>query len=153
VSYLKDPPSGYLYPAVDMEGSLADILSDINNGHYKNDYDLQLDLWNLFQSTHDFHTIYQADLVYAFSYERGGSLISVSPDGVSKPSTYVLSDANALIKSNEVGYEASPVVLINGVDVETWINEYAALNPWDHDPDANCSYLDARTSLRLRQTC
>lgn len=26
---------------------------------------------------------------------------------------------------------------IDGVDVEQWLNEEAALNPWDHDPDVN----------------
>jgi hypothetical protein len=135
LSYLKDPPPGFLYPAVDILGSLDKIQTDVKNGVYKNDYDVQNDLYSLVVSAYDFHFNWVPDLLGAFNWFRAGSLISLSSDGTSLPSVYDTLDYHALLKPNTSDYTPSAVSEINGIEVEQWLNEYAALNPWDHDPD------------------
>lgn len=47
LAYLKNPPPGFLYPGVDVLGSLDQILSALKSGAYSNEYDLQMDLANV----------------------------------------------------------------------------------------------------------
>lgn len=44
-SYLKNPPKGYLSPAVDVFAELDNVISDANNGRYKAEYDFEWDLY------------------------------------------------------------------------------------------------------------
>ena len=148
--YLKDPPPGYLYPGVDLQGSLDHIISNVQNGVYQSEYDVQIDAFNLLTSAHDFHLVWMPDIVTIFEWFRSESLISISPDGLSLPSVYGFSDLEALRNPNGSGYQPSAVVQVNSVEVETWVNEYAALNPWDHDPDAN--YNNVMFSSPLKYT-
>ncbi|KAK0357513.1 hypothetical protein LTR02_014489 [Friedmanniomyces endolithicus] len=135
--YLSDPPPGYLYSAVDILASLDAIQADVQAGIYTNDYDVQMDIYNLVVSAYDFHFNWVPDLVTVFNWNRQGSLLSLSSDGLSLPDVYDSSDVKALAASNPSNYPPSPVTSINGVDTESWLNEFAAANPWDHDPDAN----------------
>ena len=48
-----------------------------------------------------------------------------------------LTDLEALRYLNRSSYLASPFIQINSVVMETWLNEYAALIPYNHDPDVN----------------
>ncbi|KAK3618254.1 hypothetical protein LTR56_003843 [Elasticomyces elasticus] len=139
LAYLKDPPPGYLYPGVDILGGLDAILADVQAGAYKSDYDVQLDLYKLVTSAYDFHFNWVPDLVDVFGWMREGKLISLSSDSVSLPEVYDFQDLHAFGPHNfsSSSYTPSAVTNINGVDSETWLNEFAALNPWDHDPDAN----------------
>ncbi|KAK5714801.1 hypothetical protein LTR17_017048 [Elasticomyces elasticus] len=139
IAYLKDPPPGFLYPGVDVLGTLDAILADVEAGAYKSDFDVQMDLYNLITSTYDFHFNWVPDLVSVFSWTRKGSLVSLSSDGLSLPEVYDARDVPTLSHSNSSSSDYTPSVVtqINGVDTETWLNEFAALNPWDHDPDAN----------------
>lgn len=38
IPYLKNPPSGYLFPAVDIEQGLADIAANVAAGAYESQY-------------------------------------------------------------------------------------------------------------------
>ncbi|KAK0290485.1 hypothetical protein LTR35_002429 [Friedmanniomyces endolithicus] len=135
--YLKDPPPGYLYPAVDIMASLDAIQADVKAGIYTSEYDVQMDLYNLVVSAYDFHFVWIPDLVDVFKWRRRGALLSLSSDGLILPDVYDSLDVMALAASNSSDYRPSPIALINGVGVESWLNEFAAANPWDHDPDAN----------------
>ncbi|KAK5690067.1 hypothetical protein LTR97_012552 [Elasticomyces elasticus] len=139
LAYLKDPPPGYLYPGVDILGGLDSILTGVQAGAYKSDYDVQLDLYKLVTSAYDFHFNWVPDLVDVFGWMREGRLMSLSSDSVSLPEVYDFRDLHAFGPHNfsSSSYTPSAVTHINGVDSETWLNEFAALNPWDHDPDAN----------------
>ncbi|KAK4919039.1 hypothetical protein LTR49_013210 [Elasticomyces elasticus] len=139
LAYLKDPPPGYLYPGVDILGGLHSILADVQAGAYKSDYDVQLDLYKLVASAYDYHFEWIPDLVDVFGWVRGGRLISLSSDSVSLPEVYDFQDLHAFgpPSCSSSSYTPSAVTHINGVDIETWLNEFAALNRWDHDPDAN----------------
>ncbi|KAK3613789.1 hypothetical protein LTR56_027674 [Elasticomyces elasticus] len=135
--YLKNPPPGYLYPGVDVLGSLDSILADLEVETYASEYDVQMDLYNLVNSAYDFHFTWIPDVVAVFSWNRKGGLISVSSDGLSLPDVSRSVDFPALVASSSSSYQTSPITLINGVDVESWLNAFAAVNPYDHDPDAN----------------
>ncbi|KAK4890915.1 hypothetical protein LTR27_010488 [Elasticomyces elasticus] len=145
LAYLKDPPPGYLYPGVDILGGLDAILADIQAGAYKSDYDVQLDLYKLVNSAYNFHFGWIPDLLHIFQWTRDGRLISLSSDGVSLPEVYDYEDLHAFGPSNfsSSSYTPSAITLINGVDSETWLNEFAALNPYGHDPDANYNNIFA----------
>lgn len=55
----------------------------------------------------------------------------MSNDSTSLPDVYLYNDAMSL------GSDVSPIISIDGMDVETWINNLATQQPYDHDPDAN----------------
>ncbi|KAK1087087.1 hypothetical protein LTR33_001246 [Friedmanniomyces endolithicus] len=124
--YLKDPPPGYLYPAVDILASLVAIQADVQAGIYTSEYDVQMDLYNLVVSAYDFHFIWVPDLVSVFSWNRQGALVSLSSDGLSLPDVYDFRDVVALAASNSSRYQPSPITSINGVGTESWLNEFAA---------------------------
>ena len=127
--YLKYPPPGYLYPGVDLQGSLDKIISDLEKGVYQNEYDVQLDAFNLIVSVHDFHLRWIPDIVSVFTWKRDEYLVSVSSDGLNLPRVYSAVDLDALRNSTSSAYSASPIVEINSMEVETWLNRHAALNP------------------------
>ena len=86
LSYIADPPPGWLYPAVDIPGVLDSILSKFQSGGYSCEYDLQLDISNLITSAYDFHLTYSVDIINnVFGWTRSASLVSVSKDGTSLP--------------------------------------------------------------------
>lgn len=62
LNYLKDPPPGYLYPGVDIMGSLDKIAAALEADEYDNEYDLQADILALIYSAYDFHLTYNADM-------------------------------------------------------------------------------------------
>ena len=111
--YLKDPPSGFLYPGVNLVGSIDHIISKVQSGSYDSEYDVQLDLYDVLTSAYDFHLIYKPDILSVFSWSRESYLISVSTDGVSLPNVYDNMDLFALAGLNSSTYKPSPVVKIN----------------------------------------
>ncbi|QIW99833.1 hypothetical protein AMS68_005351 [Peltaster fructicola] len=135
LAYLKNPPPGALYPAVDLLGGIDDVASKLKSGYFQNEFDFQYELYGLSKSAHDFHFNLYVDITQIFRWRRSESLISVSKDSLSLPEIYALTDLAALNGSRS--YTPAPVSKINGVDVETWINNYAGLDPLGHDPDTN----------------
>lgn len=111
--YLKSPPPGFLYPGVDILGSLDAMISKLQSGGYSSEYDVQLDLYNLITSAYDFHLVYQSDIMEIFAWLRPVDLVSVSVDGTSLPNIYNALDVGALAGSNGTSYKPSPVVQIN----------------------------------------
>lgn len=135
MAYLKDPPEGYLYPAVDIVDALDQISAKLKKNDYSGEYDFQLDVRNVMNSAYDGHFNYDAEIDRTFVFYRELTLSSVSIDGLALPEIYLGNDT--LLLQNDSGVATvSPVANINGREVQAWLNEYAAWNP-AQDPDAN----------------
>ena len=139
LAYLKNPPPTYQPPAVDLVGGLNNITRGLTAGMYRNEYDLELDIYNLIASANDGHLNYIPYLVGSFPYVRNATLVSVSLDGVQVPKIYFqcktqptfddsvnkylpyYSIADILNLSNST-FTPSAIASINGQDV----NQYMA---------------------------
>lgn len=92
IGFLKDPPSGYLLPGVDILGGLARIESHVRDDVYSSEYDFELDLFTLVLSAHDGHFNYRPDIFSGvFEFRRTQSLASISKDGLDLPKIYLQS--------------------------------------------------------------
>ena len=89
LAYLKNPPTGYLLPPVDLVGGLDAIAKNTAAGHYENEYDFEIDMWSLINSAADGHLSFIPYLMGAFQYSRS-PLVSVSLDGIDLPKVYFL---------------------------------------------------------------
>ena len=100
-------------------------------------------------AAYDNHLSYVPDIVglFQFSREVEGNLyeiISVSSDGVSLPNIFAKPDQSALASGASSPYEASPIVAVDGIQVETYLNTLATIsgrNQSFQDPDANYNVL------------
>jgi hypothetical protein len=134
-SYLKNPPPGYLQPAVDVYGELATIISNLQYGKvYTNEYDLEFAIYRMFQTAYDGHFKYVPSLVGGvFQFGRPIPLVSVSSDGASLPKAYVYADVLLAVVDNT--FTPSAITAIDGEDatayLENW-SQYGVLQ----DPDA-----------------
>ncbi|KAI1305450.1 hypothetical protein F5Y03DRAFT_406358 [Xylaria venustula] len=148
-SYLKDPPSDYPYPPVDILGDLERISSDLQAGKYNGELEWQEDLFKTISGKpHNGHLSYHPDLLTVpFEWVRPWTLVSVSEDGTSLPVIRVLDDAGLLI-------ESSSVVEINGVDAATFIERRVADSSNTQDPDAgyNTMFFSQANRAGLQST-
>lgn len=148
LSYLKDPPSGYLEPAVDVLGEYASIVSKLQSGGFANEYDFEFSLYELFQTTHDGHFRYLPSLVAGvFGFGRPLAMVSVSSDGEALPKPYVYADI--LLSVNDTSFVPSAVSQIDGEDSVTYLENWAQYGSLQ-DPDAlfnNVMYELAQISL------
>lgn len=87
---LKDPPATYFYPPFDVFGKYDSIKSNLKKHVYKNEYEFQQDLYQLFAPAHDGHYIMYPDLLTkAFDWGRERALVSISSDGSEIPEIYI----------------------------------------------------------------
>ena len=132
LSYLKDPPSGYLEPAVDVYGLLQAMIDNVDT--YANEYDFEFALYEIFQRTHDGHFRYLPTLMSGvLTFGRPLAVASYSIDGVAAPKAYVYSDV--LLSANESSFQPSAIVTVNGEDAISYLenlSQYGSLQ----DPDA-----------------
>lgn len=87
LSYLKNPPSGYAFPAVDLLGGLQTIQNNINSGGYTNEWDFEYDVFNLMQSSRDGHLTVWPFLVGSVGVTRQ-PVVSISDNGNDLPKVY-----------------------------------------------------------------
>jgi hypothetical protein len=87
LSYLKSPPSGYVYPPVDLVGGLDTILNNVNSNGYSNEYDFEVDIHNLMTNARDGHLFIVPVLVGAFVIMRE-PLVSISDNGINLPKVF-----------------------------------------------------------------
>lgn len=125
LAFLKDPPTSYQQPPVDVQQVLRQIQSNVTAGYYKNQYSFEADLQLLVQRTHDSHVTLSAGILDAFSFLSPYSLVSVSVDGKQAPEVYINED---LLLAKIQGYTPSPVTQINGEDVVEYLTKFAELN-------------------------
>lgn len=92
VSYLKDPPASYQFPAYDIPAAFEEIISNVKSGLYANEYEFQADLYAAFNLAKDGHFRYIPDLIgAALQFRRQDiALASVSLDGVAVPQIYAV---------------------------------------------------------------
>jgi hypothetical protein len=88
LAYLKDPPSGYQQPAVDVLARLADLESKVNSGFYKNEYAFEADVQLLTYAMHDGHVDVLAGVLSVFSFASPYYISSVSVDGKKAPEIF-----------------------------------------------------------------
>ena len=86
---LRDPPSGYQYPAVDSGRNLDAIQNKIDSGHYTNQYEFEKDVQKVVASFHDPHVYLDAGVLAAFSFASPYGIISASLDGKELPKVYI----------------------------------------------------------------
>ncbi|KAH8805410.1 hypothetical protein F5884DRAFT_708792 [Xylogone sp. PMI_703] len=129
---LRNPPSTYLGPSVDIYGGLSSIRSKAAANQYTSQYAFDSDIANLVSSANDGHFQYQGCSMAVIGFATHTSLVSVSTDGVSIPAIYTLNDGEALGNGAK---NVSPVTLINGVGAEAYIEHLSALTGLQ-DPDA-----------------
>jgi hypothetical protein len=89
-SYLKNPPAGYLEPAVDIWAELDKVYNNVQADAYDGEYEFQADLFKAFNLAHDGHFRFFPDLLTkALTFNRNVGLVSVSLNGKNKPEVYV----------------------------------------------------------------
>ena len=87
-AYLKNPPTSYQQPAVDLLHGLSQIQQDVNDGVFENQYAFEATLQNLVQQAHDTHLVLDFGILNAFSFGSPYGIVSVSPDGAENPKVY-----------------------------------------------------------------
>ena len=82
LSFLKDPPSGYLLPGIDLIGSMQSIREKVSSDAYQSELDFQVDVNDVLVGAHDGHLTYALDLLSVFTFIRRqlGALVSVADD-------------------------------------------------------------------------
>ncbi|KAF2021129.1 peptidase S41 family protein [Aaosphaeria arxii CBS 175.79] len=132
ISYLKDPPKGYVNEKVDIMGGLDDIGKKVNGSEYKNEFDFENDIATLFTKAHDGHFSWDGmayNGVFRWRRSRQIALISATNgDGV--PKIYTVNSYNTS-SSNE----PSAISQINGKDAVQFLKDESLQNSY-HDPDA-----------------
>lgn len=129
VDALKNPPATYTSSATDILGGLEKIGRTSYASHYQFDTAIS----NLLSTANDGHlAIFPCTLsIFDFCLEHEG-LVSVSTDGIQVPEVYTLSDSLLL---NNTNLQVSPIVSINGKQVNAYLGEIAGLLE-SRDPDA-----------------
>ena len=88
IAYLKDPPSSYQQPAVDLLAGLDRIQGQVDAEVFNNQYGFELALQALIYSAHDSHLQLYAGLTEIFSFGSPFYISSVSEDGIAVPKVY-----------------------------------------------------------------
>ncbi|MCJ1413980.1 hypothetical protein MMC32_000305 [Xylographa parallela] len=139
LTYLKNPPSSYQQPGVDILGGLDRIQRDVDTGVFDNQYDFELEVQNLVFSAHDSHLYLLAGATSIFSFGSPFYITSVSVDGQAPPQIYIPGD---LLASISEPYTASPIAKVNGQDATTFFTQFAAINSQGYiEPDADWNNL------------
>ncbi|KAG9233314.1 hypothetical protein BJ875DRAFT_496766 [Amylocarpus encephaloides] len=136
LAYLKDPPSDYAYPPVDIMGGLDDIAQTAADGGYESQFAFDQALEELIVSAHEGHLGLSQCTSGIIHYQRGEEgleLVSVSEDGVKLPEVWMLEDLQS-------GQDSPATIThIDGVEVNDVLQELA-LNSLS-DPDASYNSL------------
>ena len=137
-AYKADPPADYFYPPYDMFAALAEVRANLVGDVYDSEYAFQIDLYlKVFGQGHDGHFVMYPDLISsAFVYSRPHALVSVADEasggggGGELPVIKLYEDVVADPQT------ASAVVLINGEDAATYIENTIFSASFNQDPDA-----------------
>ncbi|KAH6638299.1 hypothetical protein C7974DRAFT_158490 [Boeremia exigua] len=148
LAYLKNPPEGYQQPAVDFETELGKIQQRVDAGAYRNQYDFEADVQLLTYALKDGHVILNAGILSAFSFGSPYEITSASIDGKQAPKIYITDDL--LPEKASQPWTPSPIVTINGTEVNEFISTYAALNSWGYvEPHAEWNDLMSHPTLDI----
>ncbi|KAG0650397.1 Peptidase S41 family ustP [Hyphodiscus hymeniophilus] len=142
LSYLKDPPSDYQYPPVDILGGLSDISTKAAAGGFSGQYAFDQALAQLLTSAHDGHFASRLCTAISVFFARPVDFISLSVDGVQLPLVYTLEDADAMTDN----FTVSNIVAINGQNVTAVIESEALFVVSDPDAAYNSMFWSTATA-------
>ncbi|KAL8655711.1 MAG: hypothetical protein Q9226_002934 [Calogaya cf. arnoldii] len=129
LAYLKNPPSTYKQPSVDLLGGLDSIQQAVDTGFYKNEYDFEAAVQKLVYAAHDAHITLYAGALSVFTFGAPVSIVSVSTDGIAYPKVFILDD---LLEAEDPDipsdWEPSAIVTINGVGTADFLKQFASKN-------------------------
>ncbi len=126
LAFLRNPPSSYQQPAIDIEAGLQRIQNDINSDAFANQYAFEATLQNLVYSAHDAHLQLQSGILDAFTFFSPYSIVSLSEDGVQIPKMYVVDDIS--LQQSDSTFSPSAIKTINDQNVTTYLSQFAAAN-------------------------
>lgn len=88
--WLKDPPSDYPFPAVDMVGELKKIRDQVSSGSISTEIEFERNITYLLGRAHDGHLSYRLDCMNIFGFlSPFGALSVILMDGESTPGLYI----------------------------------------------------------------
>ncbi|KAL8665065.1 MAG: hypothetical protein Q9168_007786, partial [Polycauliona sp. 1 TL-2023] len=129
LAYLKNPPSTYKQPSVDLLGGLDSIQQAVDTGLYKNEYDFEAAVQSLVYSTHDAQITLYAGVLSVFTFGAPVSIVSVSPNGIAYPKVFILDD---LLETEDPAFPSdwkpSAIATINGVSTADFLKKFASAN-------------------------
>ncbi|KAA8641734.1 uncharacterized protein ATNIH1004_010673 [Aspergillus tanneri] len=123
IDILKDPPSTYPIPGVDLMAGLDWILNKARNNEYSSQFEFDSDITKLILSVHDDHLDIYMCSTTVFQFTNNMALVSVSSDGIELPRVYTWHDAELQHKGEK---NVSPVESIDGIDVEGYLEKLAS---------------------------
>lgn len=97
LTYLKNPPTSYQQPGVDLLGGLEQLQQGIDNGIFPNQYEFEAALQTLLYAAHDGHVDLIAGVLAAFSFGSPYDIVSVSLDGVQLPKVYLAGSSSVIV--------------------------------------------------------
>lgn len=124
LAYLKNPPTSYQQPGIDLVASLGELQVGVNNNAFQNHYEFEAALMALLLASHDSHLVLDSGILAVFSFGTQWDLVSVSADGIEIPKVYLAED----IADNNGDYTPSAIATINDEDVVTYLDRFAAQN-------------------------
>ncbi len=148
LAYLKNPPSAYQQPAVDVVAQLNRIQQNINQGAYKNQYDFEVDVQLVVYAMHDDHVNLNAGILSAFSFASPIEIASVSLDGKQDPKVYITED---ILDSRTQGWTPSAIAKINGTEVNSFLTRFGTLYSEGYlEPHAEWNSLMSNPALDIQ---
>ncbi|KAB2569272.1 Peptidase S41 family protein ustP [Lasiodiplodia theobromae] len=142
IAYLKNPPQGYPAPPLDLLGGLNDIKNKISSNGYQSEYDVQMDIVNLFNLAYDGHLGYTPDIATTIGFGRvpeDSNLVSVSSDGKSPPKVYLKTDIDK--QHNHGSFIPSAIQSINNQPVSDYLKWLSDTDGSSPDPDTRYQNL------------
>ena len=88
IENLKDPPTGYISPPVDLIGGLETVRRKAAANFYTSQYDFDWEINSLISRAHDGHLTVGLCSQEIMHFEHGVPLVSVSGDGLQLPELY-----------------------------------------------------------------
>jgi hypothetical protein len=85
---LKNPPTSYQQPGVDLLLGLQHLQEGIDSGIFPNQYEFEAALQTLLYATHDAHVNLFAGILAAFTFASPYDIVSLSIDGIQLPKVY-----------------------------------------------------------------
>ncbi|KAM3079675.1 hypothetical protein ACMFMG_006088 [Clarireedia jacksonii] len=142
LAYLKNPPTGWLFPGVDIFGGLTQMKDLLTSGQYANQWDFEKDLYSMINILpHDFHVNLPMPLVssvFIFT-PLTGPLVSISSDGLSLPKVFFKRDLDRSLLN--AAFIPSAVTTVNGQDINTYLQRTAQTLSSYGDPDSTYNTL------------
>ncbi|CAG8957834.1 hypothetical protein HYFRA_00000174 [Hymenoscyphus fraxineus] len=139
LAYLKDPPSDYPFPPVDIVESLKAVENNLTAGKYRNEIQFQTALFKVFTQAHDGHFDFFPDaLTRAFVYRRPMSLVSYALSEsfyAVKLKSKLLADTQASLAPGST-FKPSAVTKINGIEASRFLQEMSDTDTPFQDKDA-----------------